>query len=136
MQFGSHLTLDGYGGSYEKLFDRTLVEKCLLDLTEQIGMVPLAPPTSYVAPAISDLDKGGVVGFVVVTTSHISCHTFPYRGFVSIDVFTCQGEIDRQFVVDFFVRTFDLADTEVNYLKRGTRFPLQDLYVERTANEY
>jgi S-adenosylmethionine decarboxylase len=129
MQFGTHLTLDGYGGNFEKLFDRDLVEQCLVVLPKLIGMVPLAPPAIHVAPAISELDKGGVVGFVIVTTSHISCHTFPHRGFVSIDVFTCQGEINQDLVVGFFVRAFDLVDTEVNYLRRGTRFPTQDLYV-------
>ncbi len=127
MLFGSHLTLDGYGGSVEKLFDKDLVEWCLLTLPARIGMVPLAPPTIHIAPAVSDFDKGGIVGFVVVTTSHISCHTFPHRGFVSIDVFTCQGEIDRDLVVRFFVDAFRLHDTEVNYLKRGTRFPDHDV---------
>lgn len=127
MEFGTHLTLDGYGGNYDKLFDRQLVERCLLDLPMLIGMVPMAPPAIYEAPATSDFDKGGIVGFVIVTTSHISCHTFPHRGYVGIDVFTCQGEIDSDLVVAFFVGAFQLADTEVNYFKRGTRLPPQDV---------
>jgi len=42
----------------------------------------------------------------MIAESHISFHTFPKRGFVTIDVYTCQNELDtdkltREFT-DFF----------------------------------
>jgi S-adenosylmethionine decarboxylase len=72
-------------------------------------------------------DSGGYSGFVMIAESHISCHTFPWRKFVSIDVYTCRNIMEKEFIVDYFKKVFDLKDVEVNFLKRGTRFPVSDL---------
>jgi S-adenosylmethionine/arginine decarboxylase-like enzyme len=64
----------------------------------------------------------------LITTSHISCHTFPGRHFVSIDVYSCiEDGFDKDFIVNYFKKAFSLQDTEVNYLTRGTRFPVKEL---------
>ena len=41
--FGSHLTIDGYGGDPTKLNDHDLVYRCLDELPSKIGMKKLAP---------------------------------------------------------------------------------------------
>ena len=120
--------VDGYGGDFKKLFDQDLIERYLNELPEKLGMEKMIAPIVLPAPAVSEKDKGGVTGFVVINTSHISCHTFPHRGFVSIDIYTCQDQIDKDFVVEYFTNVFDLKDVEVNYLQRGTRFPEEDIY--------
>jgi S-adenosylmethionine/arginine decarboxylase-like enzyme len=63
----------------------------------------------------------------MINASHVSCHTFPKRRFVSIDVYTCHDSLDRVFVEKYFKQAFGLQDLEVNYIKRGTRFPALDL---------
>lgn len=125
--FGAHLTIDGYGGSVEKLNDSALLLKCLNELPEMIDMKKLAEPVVYKAEGGNPKDSGGYSGFVVIETSHISCHTFPFRRFVSIDVYTCQNEINKEFVEKYFKDAFELQDLEINYLKRGTRFPADDI---------
>lgn len=126
--FGLHLTIDGYNGNREKLNDKDLVYKCLNELPTILDMKKLADPVVYFAPPAGPKDSGGYSGFVVIATSHISCHTFPHRGFVSIDVYTCQEELDQVKVEKFFKNKFDLQSLEVNFLKRGTRFPVGDIY--------
>lgn len=42
--FGEHFMLDAYRGSREKLLDRELVQKCLGELPERLGMQKLAEP--------------------------------------------------------------------------------------------
>lgn len=127
VNFGAHLTLDGYGGDPGKLNDGKLVEKCLSDLPEKLGMRKIFGPEVIEVSELNEKDSGGHSGFVMIAESHISCHTFPYRKFVSIDVYTCKGEIDKEFVLDYFKKAFELEDTEINYLSRGTRFPKSDL---------
>ncbi len=126
INFGVHLTLDGYGGDPVKLNDKELVYKCLNELPGLLHMTKLAPPVVYLAPGGSPKDSGGYSGFVVIMESHISCHTFPGRRFVSIDAYTCQSEMDTEFVINYFRKAFDLQDVEINLFKRGTRFPAQD----------
>jgi len=76
MHFGEHLTIDGYGGSFEKLNDKELVLKCLNELPEKIGMKKFAEPSVYRALPNGKEDPGGWSGFVVIQESHISIHTF------------------------------------------------------------
>jgi len=58
----------------------------------------------------------------------ISIHTFPHRGFVSIDVYTCKSGMDRDFVSDYFIKIFDLKDIETNFIVRGTKYPVRRIY--------
>ena len=119
--------IDGYGGSYEKLNDQSFVLSCLQELPEKLGMKKLADPEVYFAEGNDKKDPGGWSGFVVIMESHISVHTFPARGFVSIDVYTCQNDIDRDRIVGYFSDKFDLSDTEVNFFVRGTKYPAENV---------
>jgi len=121
--FGEHLTLDGYGGNYGKLNSKELVETCLFELPEKLQMKRLSEPVVYFAPENDIKDPGGWSGFVVIAESHISIHTFPKRGFVSIDAYTCTNGLDQTFIKEYFVEKFDLKDSEINFLIRGTKYP-------------
>ncbi|MCR4264102.1 MAG: S-adenosylmethionine decarboxylase, partial [Candidatus Roizmanbacteria bacterium] len=63
----------------------------------------------------------------IIAESHISIHTFPKRRFVSADVYTCQNGIDKEFVVDYFKKKFQLEDVETHFIKRGTHYPAKNL---------
>lgn len=125
--FGEHLMIDGYGGNYEKLNSQDMVFRCLNELPEDLGMTKLTVPVVYEAPGNGKKDPGGWSGFVVIAESHISVHTFPGRGFVSIDVYTCKNGLDTRYIEKYFKDIFSLADLEVNFVKRGTRYPTENL---------
>ncbi|MDD4409826.1 MAG: S-adenosylmethionine decarboxylase [Candidatus Pacebacteria bacterium] len=126
--FGEHLTIDGYYGNFEKLNDEKLVKFCLNELPDRVGMHKLADPEVYFAPEnLNNKDSGGWSGFVVITESHISIHTFPYRGFVSIDVYTCKNGMDIDFISNYFVDKFELKDIETNFIKRGMKYPIENI---------
>ena len=119
--------LDGYGGSYEKLNDHDLVLRALDELPGRLDMKKLSETYVFEA-ADNDLkDPGGWSGFVVIAESHISIHTFPARKFVSIDVYTCTNGIDREYIKNYFQEIFALTDIEENFVKRGTRYPANNL---------
>jgi S-adenosylmethionine decarboxylase len=126
--FGEHLTIDGYKGSLEKLNDKEIVLKCLDELPDLLEMKKLAEPQVYFAPSNDKKDCGGWSGFVVIAESHISIHTFPKRGFVSIDVYTCKNGVDRKFITDYFIGKFELKDVETHFINRGTKYPVEDIY--------
>ncbi len=128
--FGEHLMIDGYGGSYEKLNDREVVFRCLNELPEELGMTKLTQPVVYEAPGNGAKDPGGWSGFVVIAESHVSVHTFPARGFVSIDVYTCKNGLDNRYTVKYFKDAFDLKDTEENFVQRGKKYPQHNLAAE------
>lgn len=125
--FGEHLTIDGYNGSPKILNDKNAVFKCLEELPELLEMKRLNKPKVYFVPDSKGKDPGGWSGFVVIAESHISIHTFPARKFVSIDVYTCRDGLNKEFVVNYFKEKFKLQDVEVNFIKRGTKYPKYNL---------
>jgi S-adenosylmethionine decarboxylase len=85
-------------------------------------MHKLAEPVIYFAKGNDMKDPGGWSGFVVIEESHISIHTFPAKGFVSADVYTCKNGMDLDFILYYFKEKFELQDIEQNFIKRGTKY--------------
>lgn len=126
--FGEHLMVDGYEGNFELLNNKDVVLSCINNMVVLLEMKKLAEPEIYYAKGNNLKDPGGWTGFVVIEESHISFHTFPKRGFVSADIYTCRAGMDAQAVTNLIKDTFQLKDVEVNFVKRGTRYPQQDIY--------
>ncbi len=125
--FGVHLTLDGYGGNPDKLNNPELIGKSLDEVVEKLGMEKMTEPVVKYAEPRNMKDSGGYSGFVMIVESHISIHTFPKKKFVSIDAYTCKDEMNKDLVVKYFKEVFELEEAEVQFFKRGLRFPSQDL---------
>ena len=127
VQFGEHLTIDGYGGDFDILNNQETIYFVLSDLPEKLEMKALSAPMVIPAPANEMKDPGGWSGFVIIAESHISIHTFPKRRFLSADVYTCKNSLDVKKIVAYFTETFKLSDVETNLIKRGTRYPSKNL---------
>ena len=126
--FGVHLTLDGYGGSRHRLADADHIRARLSELPELLGMHKLIEPMVVEVNQLSDKDPGGLSGYVLIAESHISVHTFPLRGFVSADVYTCQSSLDAERIRQYFADAFALQDVETHLIRRGTRYPQHNIY--------
>ena len=85
-----HLVIDGYDGDVDKMWDQELVRDFLTNYPDNLGMTRITEPQvlEYNGPKVED---GGVSGFVIIAESHISIHTFPYRNYVNIDIFSCKS---------------------------------------------
>jgi len=127
INFGEHLTIDGYNGDHDKLNDKNLVLHCLNELPEKLGMDKLSEPVVYFAEGNNLKDPGGWSGVVIILESHISIHTFPGRKFISADVYTCKNGMDTEFILSYFREKFNLQDIESHLIKRGTRYPANQL---------
>ena len=125
--FGVHLTLDGYGGCQRLLGDgSTSWPASTAAGAARHAQDRRAGPGRAGRP--SPKDPGGVSGFVMIAESHISIHTFPLRGFVSADVYTCQNSLDTDRICQYFAEAFALQDLEINVVRRGTRYPQRNIY--------
>ncbi|MEK7537912.1 MAG: adenosylmethionine decarboxylase [Patescibacteria group bacterium] len=120
--FGSHLTLDGYGADRAALNNMDLVFTALNDLPEILDMTKIMTPYVIRFDGNNKKDAGGYSGFVMIAESHISIHTFPAKGFVTIDVYTCQGEVDAPTCNAYFKRIFGVKNWEQHIIKRGRKY--------------
>jgi S-adenosylmethionine decarboxylase len=126
--FGEHLMIDGYGGSLDALSSGQKVLAYLKTLPEQLGMQVIAEPQIVHFPGNDKKDPGGWTGITLIAESHISIHTFPKRGFLTADVYSCKNGMDTEAITDFLKKTFELKEVEMNFVKRGTRYPENNIY--------
>ncbi|MBI4298593.1 MAG: adenosylmethionine decarboxylase [Chloroflexi bacterium] len=119
-----HLIIDGYGADYEKMQDVDLVYRFLDECPSSIGMTKITQPhvITYHGPKPEDW---GVSGFVIIAESHISVHTFPERGYINIDVFSCK-EFDSEAAVQEIRGVFSLSEMKVWTLERGLEYSEPD----------
>jgi len=127
LNFGEHLMIDGYQGSEEKLYKKSLILYFIKEVMKMLRMKQLSKIVIVKAPDNQKKDPGGWSGFVIINESHISIHTFPKRHFVTIDVYSCKNGMAKKKVEKFIKKTFDLGDIEVNFVKRGTKYPKYNL---------
>jgi S-adenosylmethionine decarboxylase len=127
MQFGVHYMLDGYKANVDKLRDKEALIKLLTNLPPKVGMHAICEPVIVEVGPNNKKDPGGVSGFVMVAESHISFHTFPGRGFITIDAYTCNDSIPEEKLTSIFKDYFEFEDADVKIVKRGTKYPVDNI---------
>lgn len=128
MHFGEHLMIDGYGAPFEKLESKELCFDVINELPNLLGMKKICEPNLVRFPGNDAKDPGGWSGYVMIAESHISIHTFSKRGFLTADVYTCHNGLDVEKIKNYFKDKFELRDLEINFVKRGLKYPEKDLY--------
>lgn len=127
-QFGVHLMVDGYGAPFSKLRDKELLKHMLDTIPAKIGMHNISEPYVIEVGPKNRKDPGGLSGFVLIAESHLSFHTFPSRGFVTIDMYTCQDELPIDTLITEFKTVFEFKDAETHVVKRGSKYPTENIY--------
>lgn len=128
--FGVHFMIDGYGAPKKNLENKEAFLTLLRELPGRMGMYPICEPQVVEVGPNNKKDPGGFSGFVMIAESHISFHTFPNRGFVTIDVYTCQDELDTEKFLNAFRDVFEFSDEDTHFLRRGPRYPVTDIHTE------
>ena len=113
-----HLLIDGNGGDSDKLQDVDLIFRFLDEHPDAIGMTKIITPQVYTYRGGTPEDWG-VSGFVLIAESHISVHTFPDKGYVNVDIFSCK-EFDADASQLDVQTTFSLHELRVWTLDRGS----------------
>lgn len=125
--FGLHFTLDGYGGDPQKLSNLELIFQLLDELPEKLGMTKMTLPYVVHWPGKQIKDSGGISGFVMIAESHISIHTFWKRGFATVDVYTCNNQLDTKFIISYFKNPLEFKEIETHLIKRGPNYPARNI---------
>jgi len=81
---GNHLLLEIYAVDYELLNDIESLLEVMKRGIERAQMEILNVFTHQFIPQ-------GVTIVIALSESHVSCHTWPERGCIAIDVYTCGG---------------------------------------------
>ena len=119
--FGQHLMVDGYGCNHDHLQDIGLIYNFLDECPKRINMTKIMPPYVFKYEG-SKPEDWGISGFVLIAESHISIHTFPEKGYLSLDVFSCK-KFNVEKTISYLEKTFLIKRYEKQLLNRGAEFP-------------
>jgi S-adenosylmethionine decarboxylase len=122
-QFGVHIMFDGHSADRALLADGPYLRGLLETLPSEMGMHVICEPRLVEAGPMNPKDPGGLSGVVMIAESHIPFHTFPKRGFVTMDLYTCQCGLARDWAAQRLKSAFGLVDADVFIQERGMRYP-------------
>ena len=101
---GEHITLDIIGANHE--YDPTFFEKLIYKISKAANVTVLQISKYKFKPQ-------GFTILALLAESHISFHTFPEKGIISFDFFTC-GKVNPSIAIDIIKYIF-LALFHYNY---------------------
>jgi S-adenosylmethionine decarboxylase len=107
---GQHLTIDLW--DCQGLDDEKRIQQAFLDAIKAAGATLLHIHTHVFEP------NGGISGVAVLSESHISCHTWPEKGFAAFDVFMC-GDAQPELAIPVLKAAFKPKRVVVEEIKRG-----------------
>ena len=95
-------------------------DKCSLvePVKEILNTIVTELQLAKVNEAYKQFEPIGATGFILLEESHISVHTWPEKGYVAIDVFSCKPfDIEKinAIIQDFF----ETDDIETKVISRG-----------------
>ena len=108
---GKQLLIDAFDCDLEKINNKKRVRAFLDNLVTEIGMKRLSKVYAY--RAVKG-EPDGVTAFVVITTSHISIHTFVPTEHFWLDVFSCR-DFNEKKVLKLVMGEFDVKEENINY---------------------
>ena len=117
-----HLLFDGYGGEADKLAGESVLYQLLNDLPRAMNMKAISYPQVNHYSGGSKPEDGGLSAFVLIAESHLSFHTFPARGLVWGDLFSCK-DFDGEVALRMVRKAFGLQQVRALGVVRGLERP-------------
>jgi len=85
MNIGSEWLIEAAGCKEDALRSVDTLDRLFARVVEELGLNPLHDPAWHVFP-----EPGGITGFVMLTESHLSVHTYPEHGIATINLYCCR----------------------------------------------
>lgn len=119
---GWHLMMDATVNDAKAISSVEGLKQLLVDLVDCLKMEILDGPRMTEveldqARLDTDSDEGGITGYCLITTSHISIHTWPLRKRFCLDLFSCK-EFDGEAAVKLIRERLHVDQAQVHQLNR------------------
>lgn len=132
---GKQLLVDMKGCNTEKLKKVEYVSDILYKAAVKSG-------ATIVSKAFKQFEPYGVSGVVVIEESHLTIHTWPEHGFISIDYYSCSDTVDMNIAIDFIQKELEAESFNSVLLNRGdikiedtNKGNFKEKYSEKILNE-
>jgi S-adenosylmethionine decarboxylase len=82
---GTEWIVDAHGCDPVRLRSRAALEALVDQIVLDLALRPVTPAVWHQFP-----EPGGLTGVVVLSESHLTCHTFPERGYAALNLYCCR----------------------------------------------
>ena len=89
MEIGAEWLVEAGGCDASALRDVAVLGGLFASVIDDLNLQPLHEPAWHVFPG-----HAGVTGFVMLTESHLACHTYPEHGIATINLYCCRPRPD------------------------------------------
>jgi S-adenosylmethionine decarboxylase len=86
MLMGSEWLVDGAGCDADALTSVSTLRTLFARIIGELDLHPLYEPLFHVFPS-----PGGITGFVILSESHLACHTYPEHGVITLNLYCCRA---------------------------------------------
>ena len=114
MQIGAEWLVEAGGCDVDTLRDPAALGRMFATIIEELSLRPLHDPAWHVFPG-----EAGVTGFVMLTESHLACHTYPEYGLATINLYCCRPRPDWPWEERLAV-LLGATDVRVRNVERGS----------------
>jgi len=113
MDIGAEWLVDAAGCDPQSLTDAGTLRRLFDQLIHDLDLHPVGEPVFHAFPA-----PGGITGFVILSESHLACHTYPEHGVITLNLYCCRPRPEWSWreglaailgATDVYVRTFSRA---------------------------
>ena len=110
MNLGKHLLLEVYDGTFQQLNDHIFLKDILFDGIQK-------SKSTILNCFIHKFNPQGCTILFALAESHVSCHTWPEKGCLSADFYTC-GEKDPKIAAKYIIDNLYSIDYQIREIKR------------------
>lgn len=112
---GKHIIIDAFECASAHLNDIKFLE-------EMCKKAALDADMEILYSYFHQFEPQGVTGVLVLSTSHLSIHTWPEEGYASLDFYTC-GTLELTPQVDYLIKELSSKRAMVYSISRGVSYP-------------
>lgn len=110
---GTEWIVDAHGCDPFALRSPAALARLFARIVEELELHPAAAPLWHVFPG-----EAGITGLLLLTESHLACHTFPERGFAAFDLYSCRPSQQWPWA-ERLAEALGASDVRVRSVRRG-----------------
>ena len=110
---GTEWIVDAHGCDPSLLRSRAALGRLFARIVDELGLHPAGEAVWHVFPG-----QGGITGVLLLSESHLACHTFPERGFAAFDFYSCRPSQEWPWA-QRLADTLGAAQVRVRVVPRG-----------------
>ena len=114
MDIGAEWLVEASGCDSESLADPEVLTRLFQRIIEELDLHPLHEPALHVFPP-----PGGITAFVMLTESHLACHTYPEHGVIALNLYCCRIREEWPWQ-ERLTEILGASDVRVRALMRGS----------------